>query len=502
MSIQSEITRITNRRDQSLAAVAAKGVTVPVDSTLDDLPGLIALIEQSSGSGGVYQDQDGYIVISEDGEGSGSAIGITDTEDSHGGTIREITAVSLAGDTVTPATLGLGVTAHDRTGAAIVGTADIPGTGPEPLDVNFIDYDGRLLHAYTATEFSSMEELPSNPTHEGLTAQGWNWTLADIKSQLQAVGGPVWVGQMYITDDGKTRIYINLDYVRLHPYLGICPNGSVTVDWGDNSSTDTLSGTSLTTVQVVDHVYAEAGDYVITLTVLNGSFRLSGGTGFPYILRKNTTDGSTSHKPYTYRINKIELGENVTMSNYAFVSCDGIKTVTVPNGALISTTATPVTNVLGQVGQLQSFVIPHGVTEIGGYSFSSNTSMKSISIPNGVITIGNFAFSSNTHLESVTLPASLKVINSYAFSGCHNIKKITIPAGVNTINSSAFGNCYRITEYHLLPETPPTLSSSTALEAGTCIIYVPYSADHSILEAYKTATNWSTYASQMQEEAI
>ena len=33
-----------------------------------------------------------------------------------------------------------------------------------------------------------------------------------------------------------------------------------------------------------------------------------------------------------------------------------------------------------------------------------------------------------------------------------------------------------------------------------CIIYVPYSADHSILESYKTASNWSTYASYMQEE--
>ena len=31
-------------------------------------------------------------------------------------------------------------------------------------------------------------------------------------------------------------------------------------------------------------------------------------------------------------------------------------------------------------------------------------------------------------------------------------------------------------------------------------VYVPYSSDHSILEAYKTATNWSTYASLMVEE--
>ena len=41
MSIQSEITRITNARDSSFTAVGAKGVTVPTGSKISDLPGLI-----------------------------------------------------------------------------------------------------------------------------------------------------------------------------------------------------------------------------------------------------------------------------------------------------------------------------------------------------------------------------------------------------------------------------------------------------------------------------
>ena len=44
MSIQSEITRISNKRDASFTAVANKGVTVPAGSTIDDLPDLIAQI--------------------------------------------------------------------------------------------------------------------------------------------------------------------------------------------------------------------------------------------------------------------------------------------------------------------------------------------------------------------------------------------------------------------------------------------------------------------------
>jgi len=106
MSIASEISRIQQNVSDSLSAVANKGVVVPAGSTSDDLPELIAQITS----------------------GSGSAITITDTLDEHGGTIRTITAVSLAGDTVSPSTLLQGYTAHNSLGEAIVGTASGGGS--------------------------------------------------------------------------------------------------------------------------------------------------------------------------------------------------------------------------------------------------------------------------------------------------------------------------------------------------------------------------------------
>lgn len=45
MSIQNEINRIINKRNQAFTKVASKGVTVPSGSTIDDLPSLIDLIE-------------------------------------------------------------------------------------------------------------------------------------------------------------------------------------------------------------------------------------------------------------------------------------------------------------------------------------------------------------------------------------------------------------------------------------------------------------------------
>ena len=120
------------------------------------------------------------------------------------------------------------------------------GGGGEPAsrsDVNFYDYDGTLLHAYTTAQVNdSGFSMPSNPSHTGLTAQGWNWTLAEIKAQLTAMPTQaVDVGQMYITDDGKTRLYCRFEEGRLHPYLGIGVNGTVVVDWGDGSAASTLT---------------------------------------------------------------------------------------------------------------------------------------------------------------------------------------------------------------------------------------------------------------------
>lgn len=60
------------------------------------------------------------------GGGGGAAVTITDTPDSHGGTIREITAVSLEGDTVSADKLSYGITAHDADGQAITGTYVAP----------------------------------------------------------------------------------------------------------------------------------------------------------------------------------------------------------------------------------------------------------------------------------------------------------------------------------------------------------------------------------------
>jgi len=62
------------------------------------------------------------------------------------------------------------------------------GGGSSGIDVMFYDYDGSVVTGYSAADFANLTELPANPTHEGLTAQGWNWTLADAKTYVAKYG--------------------------------------------------------------------------------------------------------------------------------------------------------------------------------------------------------------------------------------------------------------------------------------------------------------------------
>lgn len=128
-------------------------------------------------------------------------------------------------------------------------------------NVTFIDYDGSILYSYSLAEAQALTELPALPTHNGLVCQGWNWTLDAIK----ALNRPVTVGAMYITDDGATRLHIRIATVgrmTVPLYIGQTVANGVSIDWGDGSTAETLSGIGNVNKS---HTYADPGDYVISL---------------------------------------------------------------------------------------------------------------------------------------------------------------------------------------------------------------------------------------------
>ena len=346
------------------------------------------------------------------------------------------------------------------------------GSTPVPAlskGVNFIDYDGIVVATWQTSEVAGKTSLPSNPSHDGLTAQGWNWSLANIKSYIADYpDAVVWVGQMYITSDGKTRVYIHLEEGRLSPYLSLAVSGSVDIDWGDNSTHGTLTGTSITKVKNIQHTYTSGGDYVIVLTVTGTASILGDSSYGSRLLWKNSTTGNND-RVYQNTIRKVEIGSKIGIGNSAFNSCYSLASVTIPDS----------------------------VTSIGTYAFNSCYSLASVTISDSVTSIGSDAFNSCRSLASVTIPDSVTSIGSNAFNSCYSLASVTIPDSVTSIGVGAFRYCYGFGFIKFASATPPQLLDSNVFGyiLNDCIIYVPTGT----LEAYKTATNYpnpTTYTYQ------
>ena len=352
--------------------------------------------------------------------------------------------------------------------------------------VNFRDYDGTVLYSYTVEEAAALTQLPPLPTHEGLVCQGWNWTLTDIKEMGRAVE----VGTMYITDDGKTRIYIHLEEEWKSPMLGICLNGTATVDWGDGTMTDTLVGTSVEEkIWTSNHEYVTAGDYVIKLTV-DGTVAFSANKFGSIMCHSNTA--SNQDLIYSNSVRKIELGNNITtIGDNTFRACYNLSSITLPN-SITAIGDHAFTNC-----SLSSITLPDSVTTIGSYAFYYNCSLSSITLPNSITTIGSYAFYNNSGLSSITLPNSVTTIGDYAFNYCYNLSSITLPNSITTIGDHAFSNCCNVRYYDFSTFTTiPKLGGTNVFSS----IFYNANANTKIrvpLSLYKTwikSEHWSDYS--------
>lgn len=134
-------------------------------------------------------------------------------------------------------------------------------------------------------------------------------------------------------------------------------------------------------------------------------------------------------------------------------------------------------------------------TSVGNVVFTDFTTIQSINLPL-VETVGQYAFRRITNLTSVNLPV-VKTLEMECFFGAKNLSYIDLPE-VQKIAKGVFSTSGLKT---LIIRTPSvcTLANvsglgTTPIANGEGFIYVP----DDLVESYKAATNWSTYAEQIK----
>lgn len=452
--------------------------------------------------------------------------------------LNGVTLMDVTQDTVTAETLKTNETAHSADGEQIVGAMSGSIEKPdENKDVLFFDYDGTLVASYSASDFAQLSTMPENPTHNGLIAQGWNWTLADAKIHV-AKYGKLNIGQMYVTQSGNTEIDVELvDSARLNPVMTIAVSGTITIDWGDNTTPDTVTGSSLSTRLFVPHTYANIGKYTISIHAEEGRYYSLYSNENYLLLTKSSSSSANSGRIYAGFIKNVRIGNGITsfansfyrcynlvsvsvpshittFNNNSFYQCYNLRYVTFPPGiqstgntafsacAKLKTISLPKT--ITEIGQsafnycynLSTVTIPDNVSAIYASAFRGCTGLGYINLPDSISTINDNTFNECYTLTKLTLPANITALGSTSISSCFNLASLTIPTGVTSIGTDALKNLYGIKELHMKPTSPPTLANEITGLLSDAIIYVPQGS----LSDYQGASNWSSLASQMQEE--
>lgn len=404
----------------------------------------------------------------------------------------------------------------------------------EDNDVMFYDYDGTPLYSYSATDFLALSAMPDNPdrTAEGLTADGWTHTLAEAQAYVRKYG-ILDIGQLYHPTDNLLHFFIEvpdcLDDVDKVFSLRIGATGTDTyIDWGDGNTTPISSTTSL----AYEHTYSAAGAYEVVVH----------GTEF-YFPSSNNVTGKGNLHPALEMIKKAFLTKTNKLPDSAFKECSSLESIILDNelttaindyifqncyrlkAVIFSPTYSlqkanpPSARTFYTCRNLTVIVLPKTVSSsrlVKEFCWYCD-SLKRFCCPENAIGIGDNAFNECRALSDVVIPQTSTYIGKNAFLYCKNLKKIqlgnteslsdqaicldnnsfekiTIPASMTSIGKNAFNS--RLRTITMLPETPPTIQSSTFSNlTALAKIIVPAGK----LEAYQTATNWANYASYMEE---
>lgn len=439
------------------------------------------------------------------GTATGGSMVIRDEADSHGGTIRHITAGTVVTGTVS-------ITENGSYDVAQYADAVVSVPAPAPS-----------LQSKTATPTESQQTVTPDSGYDGLssvsvdaissTYVGTSITRRS-STDLTASGATVTVPSGYYQSQASkavasgtagtptaTKGTVSNHSVSVTPSVtnttgyisgGTKTGTAVTVSAselvsGTKSITENGTGIDVTDYESVDVSVSSSATHTATLSGTGSAsycyvqvnetgtryytdgdevefssgdtiyLTCSGKRGGATIIVNGTTVASTESGSTSYTLTppSYDFGIQIVYSN------DSVMTVTYPTKSITTNGVHDVADyALANVSvsgsgmseaDLKNFISrstsftdidwPSGMVVIGDYAFAGCLKFNPSSLPSGITTIRQYAFYGCTSLALTSLPSGVTSIEPSAFQGCTNLALTSLPSGLSVIDNYAFNSC-------------------------------------------------------------
>ena len=275
---------------------------------------------------------------------------------------------------------------------------------------------------------------------------GGQMTVDQMAGRIEAI--PTGSDFDMTVTDNQVKMVIEVDDFDLSFWtrFGISGGGTVTVDWGDGTIESFTGNTSLEYAPQRKHNYQEAGKYLITETVSNGTL-IIGSTNNISTLSEGKIDDTNINSQdivrymYVIKVKEISIGNEISVY-------EGLRSI--------------------------SFIIIHSDIDFSLYQ----TNADFVKIKEGTVAIGHHWFNLTT-AYSIKVPSSITLIENNAFAYCR----------VRIIDFTDI----QLNENN---ELPFIVATNTVFQGSQSTILL--FATQEVAEVAKVTTNLSAYASRIK----
>ena len=158
-------------------------------------------------------------------------------------------------------------------------------------------------------------------------------------------------------------------------------------------------------------------------------------------------------------------------------------------------------SLFNNLDNLTSVTFSNNLQIINSNCFSSSDIFKRlnsdvdgvVNIPSGVTTIGGQVLQNLSAITTANISDTVQSIGRNFMVNCNALETIIVGSGITSIGGGFLESCSSLSNITIKATVPPTIDIAV-YGSNSCPIYVPSES----VEAYKTATNWTRFASRIQ----